>query len=94
MGVQATNFDFHEISTYDILEKIKSLKTDKSPGYDGIQVKFLKLADANLACSLCKLFNKCIQSCTFPSSMKMADISPIYKKLDNLCNYNYGSVNL
>ena len=94
MGVQATSFDFHEICTYDILEKIKSLKTGKSPGYDGIQVKFLKLADANLAGSLCVLFNKCVQSCTFPSSMKMADISPIYKKLDNLCKNNYRSVNL
>ena len=94
MGVQATNFDFNEISTHDILEKIKSLKTGKSPGYDGIQVKFLKLADANLAGSLCMLFNKCVQSCTFPSSMKMADISPIYKKLDNLCKNNYRSVNL
>ena len=94
MGVQATSFDFNEISTHDILEKIKSLKAGKSPGYDGIQVKFLKLADANLAGSLCMLFNKCVQSCTFPPSMKMADISPIYKKLDNLCKNNYRSVNL
>ena len=94
MGVQTTSFDFHEISMHNILEKIKSLKTGKSPGYDGIQVKFLKLADANLAGSLCKLFNKCVESCTFPTSMKMADISPIYKKLDNLCKNNYRSVNL
>ena len=79
MGFQATSFDFHEISTYDILEKIKSPKTGNSPGYDGIQVKFLKLADANLAGSLCMLFNKCVESYTFPSSMKMADISPIEK---------------
>ena len=94
MGVQTTSFDFHEISMHSILEKIKSLKTGKSPGYDGIQVKFLKLADANLAGSLCKLFNKCVESGTFPTSMKMADISPIYKKLDNLCKNNYRSVNL
>ena len=26
--------------------------------------------------------------------MKMADISPIYKKIDNLCKNNYRSVNL
>ena len=36
MAVQETSFDFNEISTYDILEKIKSLKTGKSAGYDGI----------------------------------------------------------
>ena len=56
MGVQATSFDFHEISTYDILEKIKSPKTGKSPGYDGIQVKFLKLA-AVYVCFLINVFN-------------------------------------
>ena len=60
MDVQATSFDFHEISTYDILEKIKPLKTGKSPGYYGIQVLFLKLVDANLADSLCMFFNKCV----------------------------------
>ena len=87
MGVQTTSFDFHEISMHSILEKIKSLKTGKSPGYDGIQVKFLKLADANLAGSLCKLFNKCVESCTFPTSMKMADISPIISLIISLIIY-------
>ena len=73
---------------HNILEKIKSLQTGKSSGYDGIQVKFLKLA------FYASFFNKCVESCTFPTSMKMADISPIYKKLDNLCKNNYRSVNL
>ena len=57
-------------------------------------MKFLKLADANLAGSLRMFFNKCVQACTFPTSMKMADIYPIYKTLDNLCRINYRSVNL
>ena len=77
MGVRMSNFDFHEVSVDDVLKKVKCLKNGKSPGYDGIQVKFFKLADVNFANSLCMLFNKCISSCVFPTSMKMADISPI-----------------
>ena len=92
MGVQTTSFDFHEISTYNILEKIKSPKTGKSPFYGGTQVKFLKLADVNLAGRICKPFNKCVESCKFPTSMKMSDI--YYKRLDNLCKNNYRPVNL
>ena len=94
MGAQVTCFDFQKSCANDMLDKIKYLKTGKSPGYDGIQAKFLKLAGANLAFSLSMLFNKCVELCTFPTSMKMADISPIYKKLDNLCKNNYRSVNL
>ena len=94
MGARKTCFDFQKSCANDILDKIKSPKTGKSPGYDGIQAKFRKLAGANLASSLSILFNKCVELCAFPTSMKMAAISPICKKLDNLCKNNYSSVNL
>ena len=94
MGTRVTCFDFQKLCANDVLDKIKSLKTGKSPGYDGIQAKFIKLAGANLASNLSLLFNKCVELCTFPTSMKMVDISPIYKKLDNLCKNNYRSANL
>ena len=77
-----------------VLKMIKSLKPGKSPAHDGIQDKFLKLAGENLACSLCVLFNICIDSCIFHTSMKIADICPVYKKLYNLCKNNYRSINL
>ena len=94
MGAQVSRFNFTKISVNDVLSKIKALKSGKSPGHDGIQDKFLKLAGENLACSLCVLFNTCFDSCVFPTSMKMADICPVYKKPDNLCKDNYRSVNL
>ena len=58
------------------------------------RLRFFKMADANFASSLRTLFNKCISTCIFPTSMKMADMSPIFKKLDNLCKNNYRSVNI
>ena len=94
MGARVSNFDFHDVSVDDILKKIKCFKSGKSPGYNGIQATFFKMADANFASSLRTLFNKCISTCIFPTSMKMADISPIFKKLDNLCKNYYRSVNI
>ena len=44
--------------------------------------------------SLCNVFNASISSCDFPSSLKWADINPIYKKKENLCKENYRSVNV
>ena len=64
MGARVTCFDFQKLCANDMLDKIKSLKTGKSPGYDGIQAKFLKLAGAILASSLSMLFNKCAELCT------------------------------
>ena len=71
-----------------------SLKSGKSPGYDGMLATFFKLADANFASSLRTLFNKCISSCVFPTGMKMTELSPIFKKLDDLCKNNCRSVNI
>ena len=67
---QVSRFNFTKVSVNDVLSKIKSLKPGKSPGHDGIQDKFLKLAGENLACSLSVLFNTGFDSCVFPTSMK------------------------
>ena len=94
MGDLASKFDFSKLSESAVIKMIKSLKCGKSAGYDGIQDTFLKMGGENLATSLCFLFNRCIDPCTFPTNMKMAEICPVYKKLDNLSNENYRSVNL
>ena len=40
------------------------------------------------------LFNMCVTASFFPSEMKLAEISPIFKRNDNLCKENYRSINL
>ena len=36
----------------------------------------------------------CVTASFFPSEMKLAEISPIFKRNDNLCKENYRSINL
>ena len=43
---------------------------------------------------LWNVFNACISSCDFPSTLKWSDINPIYKKKDNLCKENCMSVSV
>ena len=87
-------FDFDKVSNETMFEYLNNLKTNKTPGYDGIQAKFIKLSSASISDSLCTIFNKCVGSSRFPSLMKMSEISPVFKKADNLCKENYRPINL
>ena len=94
IGETACQFEVCKLSEMDVSNKIKSLKCGKSAGHDGIQEFFFKIGGENLAKSLCLLFNKCIDTCTFPMTMKMTEICPTYKKFYNLSTENYRSINL
>ena len=83
------SFSFNTISV-DIIDKyIGNLKLNKAPGYDGLNARFVKLAGSNLNASLCSIFNQCVSNGWFPSELKMGEISPIFKKNDNLAKQNY-----
>ena len=58
--------------------------SNKAVGHDGIHAKFLKLAESHLTNTLCNLFNTCVISNCFPSQMKLADITLLFKKDDTL----------
>ena len=47
-----------------------------------------------MSTSLRNVLNAWISSRDFPSTLKWADINPIYKKKDNLCKERYRSINV
>ena len=73
---------------------IDALKCNKAVGPDGIHPSFFKLAGISMYANLCNIFNRCVSSSTFPTSLKLADICPVFKKKDPLSKDNYRSVNL
>ena len=87
-------FSFSPISVQSMSKYISLLKSNKAVGHDGLHAAYLKCSGDNMSTSLCNVFNACISSCDFPSTLKWADINPIYKKKDNLCKENYRSVNV
>ena len=76
------------ISAHKVCRVLRSLKTGKASGPDGIPPRFLK-EFAELASVLCRLFRLILISCTYPSSWKHAIVQPVLKKGDcsNPSNY-------
>ena len=73
---------------------MKSLSTNKAVGYDEIPAKFVKKIAHKLSKPLTQIINRCIIENAFPSKLKNANISPVYKKKDKLNKDNFRSVNI
>ena len=77
------------ISARKVRRVLRSLKTNKASGPDGIPPRFLKEFADELAPVLCRLFCLILISCTYPSSWK-----PVPKKGDRSNPSNYRPIAL
>ena len=87
-------FDFSTVSEETFPKYKNKLDVKKAIGHDDLATKFRKICGAGVAKPFSQLFNICILSATFPTDMKLAEISPVFKKNDNLDKVNYRSVNI
>ena len=56
--------------------------------------KVLKTVSQNLVTPLASIINASINQSRFPQDLKLADVSPVYKKNDNLNKANYRPVSI
>lgn len=91
---KANSFKFKPISSTTIMKKMRSINIRKATGYDNIPGKLIRIAHKELALPLTGLLNRCIGKNVFPSIMKNAEVSPVYKKLDNMRKNNYRPVSV
>ena len=82
-------FSFNHVSPECVHYYISKLKVKKSVGHDGLSALFVKLSGPSICFSLSNIFNRCISNCIFLTSMKLAEISPIFKTKNNLFKENY-----
>jgi len=87
-------FTLKETNIVKMKEAIQNLATKKAAGCDDIPPIFIKTLKNDISEVLVILFNNCIRDRIFPSSLKMANITPVYKKKDRLNKDNYRSINL
>ena len=87
-------FNFRSVCPEEINQKLKSIDIKKATGCDNIPGKILRLAHNELSIPLTSLINNCMKSNVFPDIMKLADVSPNYKKSDNLVKGNYRPVSV
>jgi len=69
--------------------ELKMIKSNKVTGWDGIAPKILKLPAKDVAPPLTSLYNTVITKGNWPSTWKMGDWTPVFKKGDKMDRGNY-----
>ena len=82
------------VTKEEIIDEIKNLKINKSPGQDEFTAKFLKISVNKIAPVLCEIFNLSIKTGKYPDPLKIAKVIPIYKKGDPSLTSNYRPISV
>ena len=95
-GAQRPNrsFYFYKVNNNEIAKLIDGLKTNSSPGVDGITVKTIKYIKDVVSPHLSSLINMAIDEGIFPDCLKVARVVPIYKGDDKQSPTNYRPISV
>ena len=93
-GENAHSFNFEMVSHDCISKMLRMINIRKATGYDNIPAKLLRLAQNELTYPITNLVNNSISMSTFPDQLKCAELSPLYKKEDNLNKNNFRPVSI
>ena len=83
------SFSFKSISKDDIIEGVKKLPSNKASLSNDIPITIIKSFVHCYCEKLASIFNDCLEESKFPNLMKIAEIAPVFKKLDNTSKDNY-----
>ena len=78
----------------EIEKELISLNPKKANTHENIPAKILKQSAEICKENLTQIFNKTIIECKFPDELKLADVTPIYKKNDPNNPKNYRPVSV
>ena len=91
---QTHHFEFSKVTPEFIGCIMKSLNVKKSTGSDNLPPKIIKLSSDHIKFPISKIFNQSIDTGIFPDSLKEAEISPLFKKDDNMNKNNFRPVSV
>ena len=83
------SFSFKSISKGDIIKAIRKLPSNKASISNDISISIIKNFANCYWEKVASIFNDCVKENKFPNLMKIAGISPVFKKLDNASKDNY-----
>ena len=78
----------------EIKEALRSLKSNKSPGYDNISSSVVNQTSDIFFTPLKYIFNLSSKQGIFPENLKIAKVSPIYKKDEEFLLTNYRPISV
>ena len=85
---------FKPITCKEIHDIFNNMSKESSSGLDSISVKVVKKVISLICTSLCNIFNLSLSTGTIPKYLKIAKVTPIFKRgsRDNMNNYRPISV--
>ena len=89
-----SQFIFRTIDNNYTIQIIKNIKTSRSTGHDGISSELLKLINNDISACITLIINQSIKSGIFPDRLKIAKVTPIYKKDDKTFIKNYRPISV
>ena len=90
-----SEFSFSKVGINDIEIEVKTLKTKRASTFMNIPAKQLKKVADIIVEPLMQIWNnEVVDSKKFPTKLKYADITPIYKKLECIFVKNYRPVSI
>ena len=86
------SLSFKPVTKNDIISAIKKLPSNKASISNDIPISVMKQF-ANCYCEkLTNILNDCLKENRFPNFIKFAEISPVFRKLDNTSTDNYRAI--
>ena len=85
---------FQLISKFDMEKEIQNIDLKNATTKNIIPPKKLKVSCSTSAENIQNLINECLITCNFPGNLKLADITPVFKKKDSLNKKNYRPVSV
>ena len=79
---------------YEIKKIVGKLPSKKSSGHDNISNILLKDIVSSIAEVLCVIFNRSLEQGEFPSTMKLAEVVPLFKGKEHYLETNYRPISL
>ena len=87
-------FDFSKVSISDVDDQMKKLNIKKASTFKNVPTKILKQKADICSPVLLDLINDSLQNSKFPDKLKIADITPVFKKDDTTNVNNYRPVSV
>ena len=87
-------FSFKPVDLADVEKELSQLNSKKAHTQNDIPVKPLQETVDVCGSVLLNLVNDAFEKCEFPSELKLADITPTFKKSDATCVKNYRPVSV
>ena len=89
-----TNIFFHPVTEQVIFNHLISLDPSKATGYDNIPARLLIDGASVITKPLCHIINLSLQSGIFPEALKIAKVTPVFKKGSPYDTNNYRPISI